>query len=164
MKNRLHAFIVLIALSALLDGCGLFISSHHRTEDYTPVFADATAGNVEAVKAALKNDPSLIKATGWENTTLLHTAIEQNHYELAQMLLDDGADVNATTTDRLTPLHMAGQNGNTNIVNLLIDRNAKINAVDSEGWTPLDRAMKWGHPEAVDLLRRLGGRSAIGLR
>jgi len=157
MKNRLPQLVILVAISLLASSCGLFTASHHRTEDYTVVSADASAGNVAAVEAAIKIDPSVIKARGWDGETLLHLAIGQNHKDLAEALLKDGADVNALTTDRLTPLHMAAQNGNIEIVTLLLDKGANINPVDSKGWTPLDRAMKWEHPDAADFIKQHGG-------
>ena len=137
--------------------CALFVSSHHQTEDYTPVFADAAAGNVAAVEAAIKNNPAVIKVKEWDGATLLHIAVGQNHKDLTEVLLKDGADVNALTTDRLTPLHMAAQNGNIEIITLLLDRKAIINPVDSKGWTPLDRANKWQHPDAAEFLKQHGG-------
>jgi ankyrin repeat protein len=157
MKYRLHQLVILVAISLLANGCGLFTPSHHRTEDYTVVCADATAGNIAAVETEIKNDPSVIKANGWDGETLLHLAVGQNHKELTDVLLKDGADVNALTTDKLTPLHMAAQNGNIEIITLLLNKGANINPVDSKGWTPLDRAIKWEHPEAADFIKQHGG-------
>jgi ankyrin repeat protein len=157
MINRLSKLAILLSISLLANGCGLFTASHHRTEDYTVVSADASVGNVAAVEAAIKNDPSVIKAKGWDGETLLHLAVGQNHKDLADALLKDGADVNALTTDKLTPLHMAAQNGNIEIITVLLNKGANINPVDSKGWTPLDRANKWEHPDAADFIKQRGG-------
>ena len=157
MKNRLLQLAILVAIALLANGCGLFTLSHHRTEDYTVVFADASAGNVAAVELAVKNDPSVIEAKGWDGETLLHLAVGQNHKDLTEALLKDGAAVNALTTDKLTPLHMAAQNGNIQIITLLMNKGANINPVDSKGWTPLDRAIKWEHPDATDFIKQHGG-------
>ena len=148
--------IPLQLLLLLSSGCDLFTSSHHKIEDYTPVFADAQAGKLEAIKADVEKDRSVLTAKEWDDATLLHLAVGQNHKELAEYLLDAGADVNALTKDKLTPLHMAAQNGNLEIVKLLIDRKAKINPVDSKGWTPSDRAVKWGHPDVAEFLKQHG--------
>jgi ankyrin repeat protein len=160
MNNRLPQLLIVVAISLLANGCSLFSTSHHRTEGYTVVFADASAGNVVAVEAAIKNDSSVIKAKGWDGESLLHLAVGQNHKELTEALLKDGADVNASTTDDLTPLHMAAQNGNIDIATLLLDKGANINPVDSKGWTPLDRAIKWEHPDTAEFLKQHGGREA----
>lgn len=154
-KSRSFYFVLLI-LTALQSGCGLFAPSHHPIEDYKPVFADASAGNIDAVRRAVATDPSVLTAREWDDATLLHLAVGQNHKELAEFLLDKGADVNALTQDHLTPLHMAAQNGNLEIVQLLLSRKAKLDAVDSKGWTPLDRARKWRHPGVADFLVKQG--------
>jgi ankyrin repeat protein len=158
MNKRFRPFVFLLALSLLTQSCGLFVSSNHRTKDYTVLFANTSAGNLEAVKAAVSEDRSVLAAREWDNATLLHLAVGQNQKEMTEYLLDEGADVNAVTTDGLTPLHMAAQNGNIPIAQILLDHKAKINAVDAKGWTPLDRANKWGHADAAEFLRQHGGR------
>ena len=92
MKNRLRLLVILAALALVSNGCGLFVSSHHRTEDYTPVFADAAAGNVAAVgsAAAIKNGSGCYqsqKELGLTGQTLLHIAgRSQNHKDLTEVL------------------------------------------------------------------------------
>jgi ankyrin repeat protein len=159
MNRNFRSSVFLLALSLLTQSCGLFISSNHRTEDYTVLFADASAGNLEAVKAAVSKDRSILKAREWDDATLLHVAVGQNQKDMAAYLLDEGIDVNVVTKDGLTPLHMAAQNGNISIARLLLDHKAKINAIDAKSWTPLDRANKWGHPDAAEFLKQHGGRT-----
>ncbi len=157
MKKSRYKPFLLLAFVIVLNGCSYLIPSHHRTEDYTPVFAAATNGDLAFVKQAVQNDPTIVDAKEWEDATLLHDAVAQNHADVAKFLLENGADVNAVKTDRVTPMHIAARNGNIAIMKLLIDHQALINPVDSEGWTPLDRAEKWGQPAAVKFLRQHGG-------
>src|SRR2546423_1616306 len=126
MTNRCYFLAVLFALSTLSSGCGLVVPSHHRTEEYTPVFANATGGNLQAVQQAVEKDPNLVKATEWENATLLHDAVIQNHIDIAKYLLEKGADVNAVKTDGVTALHMAARNGNIEMMLLLLQGGATI--------------------------------------
>jgi ankyrin repeat protein len=149
--------VVLFASSTLLYVFDVFGPSGHPTEQYTPVVAAAAAGDLATVRAAVDEDPSLLRVKGWENQTLLHVAVGQNHQNVTAYVLDKGADVNAVTTEGLTPLHMAAQNGNIAIITLLLEREAKIDALDVKGWSPLDRAIKWEHPDAADFLRQRGG-------
>ena len=115
------AFLSAVALASLgLTGCATLFSSEHRTEDYTPLFASASAGDVVAVQTAITRDRTALMATEWDHATLLHVAVQQNQLALAQALVSDGADVNALTDDHLTPLHMAAQNGNVTISRLLL--------------------------------------------
>lgn len=157
MKKHFRLWIILLAVSLLSDGCGIVTPSHHRTEDYTPVFAAASGGDIDAVKVAFQKDRSILTATAWDDETLLHVSVQQNRKNVAEFLLKEGVDVNATAKGRVTPLHMAAQNGNNEIVQILLDAKAKINAVDEKGWTPVDRANKWRHPGTATYLKERGG-------
>jgi ankyrin repeat protein len=149
--------LILIVVLALSGGCSIITPSHHQTEDYTPVVAAATGGDLAAIQEAVQKDPTLITYKEWDNATLLHDAVGHNQLDVAKYLLDNGADDNAVTTDGLTPLHMAAQNGNIEMTKLLLQRGAKINAFDAKGWTPLDRPQKWGHQDEVEFLKQNGG-------
>lgn len=157
MRHRYY-LVLWFVVATFFSGCALVSPSNHRTEDYTPVFAAAAAGDLTTLRGAVDKDPSLVKATEWDNATLLHDAVGQKHRDVAAYLLDKGADVNAVTKDGLTALHMAAQNGDIAIIALLLEpgRNTKIDPVDSKGWTPLDRAVKWDHPDAAEFFRRRG--------
>jgi len=157
MKRHRYYLILLFALATPLSGCAPVSPSQHRTEDYSPAFAAATGGDLTTLREMVDKDPTLVKATEWDNATLLHDSVGQNHQDVAKYLLDRGAEVNAVTRDGLTALHMAAQNGNIGIITLLLERGAKINPVDSKGWTPLDRGVRWGHPDAGEFLRLNGG-------
>jgi len=147
-----------IVLATLISACALISPSNHRTEDYTPVFAAATGGDLPTVRLAVDKNPSLLHATEWDNATLLHDAVGQKHQNVAAYLLDKGADVNAVTKGGLTALHMAAQNGDIAMMTLLLEagRKTKIDPIDSRGWTPLDRAVKWDHPDAAEFLKLRG--------
>jgi ankyrin repeat protein len=166
MRRYRYYFILLFSISILvgIGGWELLSPSHHRTEDYTPLFAAATGGDLATVREAVDKDRSLLRATEWDNATLLHDAVGQNHQDLATYLLDKGANVNAATKDGITALHMAAQNGNLDIMKLLLERGAKIDVVDSKGWTPTDRAVKWSHPDAGEFLRQRGGHEGTSAR
>jgi ankyrin repeat protein len=158
------ALLSVVAVASLgATGCATLFSSEHRTEDYTPLFASASAGDVTAVQAAFARDKTVLTATEWDHATLLHVAVQQNHLDLAQFLITDGASVNVLTDDHLTPLHMAAQNGNVSIARVLLEHGAEINAVDSKGWTPLDRAEKWQHPQTATFLHASGGKNGTEL-
>ena len=158
MKARFQLALLLIVLAASPAGCGLFISSHHDITQYQQVQAAAEGGDLDALKALLQGDPSLIQAKEWGSLTLLHLAVLHNQKETVVFLLDKGAEVNAKSSLGITPLHEAAQNGNKEIAEILVAHGASINAVDDKGWTPLVRAQKWGHPEVVEFLRQKGGR------
>lgn len=57
--------------------------------------------------------------------------------EVAQMLIQKGADVNARSKHGYTPLHQAAEFNKANMSKLLIDNGADVNAQNDEGVTPL---------------------------
>jgi hypothetical protein len=63
----------------------------------------------------------------------LHIAASHNQPEIAQYLLDHGADVNCVDTRLRTPLHEAAQTGSLETLQLLVDRGARVNACDFSG-------------------------------
>lgn len=60
-----------------------------------------------------------------------------NNYEVAEFLLESGADVNAQDKGGLIPLHNASSYGHLDIAALLLKHNTVVNATDKWGFTPL---------------------------
>ena len=85
----------------------------------------------------------------------MHNAARYGHKEIAELLIDKGADVNAKTESGRNPLHSAAMEGHKEIAELLITKGADVNAKDEDGRTPLDLANK---TETADLLRKHGGK------
>ena len=59
--------------------------------------------------------------------TALHYAAINGHGDVAEMLLNRGANVNARAADGRTPLDMAAQNGHNGLLEMLLNRGAAIN-------------------------------------
>lgn len=151
------AFVGIVMGCFALSGCaGKLMPSHHAPEEYSAIFAAASAGDIAKLRRDIDDDPELIKATEWDGRTLLHDAADKSQASTAQYLLDRGADVNAVTGDGRTALHMAAQRGDISMIKLLLSRDASIDKRDAKRWTPLDRAIKWQRQEAAALLRSHG--------
>ena len=60
----------------------------------------------------------LIDKNKWGYTPLHHAA-EYNILEIAELLIENGADVNAKDEDGDTPLHVAARNDNVELAELL---------------------------------------------
>ena len=128
-----------------------------------PDVADLLRGNAALLDAAKKGNivrlqrlvtPENINcrdALG-RNSTPLHLAAGYNNYEVAEYLLENGADVNAQDKGGLIPLHNASSYGHVDIAALLIKHNTKVNATDKWGFTPLHEATQKGRTQLCALL------------
>ncbi len=112
-------------------------------------------GMNDRVAAFLKADPGLSKARGAHGIPVLFHAAIRGHTDVAELLLEYGADVNDGDGGN-TALHGAAAFGRREMVRWLIDRGAKVTALDYARKTPLRLAVEKGHDEVADLLRRRG--------
>lgn len=76
--------------------------------------------------------------------------------EMAEILLEHGAEVNAETYDGVTALMLAAGNNNSAIIALLLQNGANLNARDDGGDTALEIAKELRNPEAVTTLKLFG--------
>jgi len=87
----------------------------------------------------------------------LHSAVAAQNLEIAQALIDHGADVNAVQNDDFTPLMAAAQNGQLEMIELLLAHGASPDAKRANGQSAIDFAREAGHSKAVELLKQHGG-------
>ena len=150
-----HLLLTTIA-AVLLVGCGPSASERALLEA-------ARKGNIEAVKQHLAAGTD-VNAKSERGATPLHRAATFGHKEIAELLIDKGADVNAVGgLLGWTPLHSAANGGHKEVAELLITKGADVNA-NIRGWTPLHEAVDEGHTETADLLRKHGGKTGEELK
>jgi len=132
---------------------------------FHPAIAAIKTGDIDALRALLRQDPSLATArSSRSHPTLLQClaldAVDApNKVEIAQVLINAGAEING-------PLGAAASIGNVEIAALLLDCGAAINGVGS--WSPLEEALYWKNQGVIDLLLARGAsvhnlRMAAGL-
>ena len=85
--------------------------------------------------------------------TLLHLT---KNKEIAELLIERGANVNATDYLKRTPLHFATKSKLIEIVKLLIEKGANVDARTTKNWTPLFDASRWDAYEIMDYLVQKG--------
>lgn len=102
--------------------------------DFEAFYDAATMGDQDAVEAMLSKNPNLVRASDANGFTALHGVAGQDEPELAELLIDRGADVAAKNDMGMTALHIA-QYGS--IVEVLVRCGADVNARAQKGWTPL---------------------------
>ncbi|MBN2135920.1 MAG: ankyrin repeat domain-containing protein [Acidobacteria bacterium] len=113
----------------------------------------------ESVKFLLEHNPQVDLKTIEENYTALHLVcktkyrMKKNRLQIAEMLLNAGADPDVKDESSTTPLHMAVTYGFKELVVMLIQRGAQINAETGyHNLTPLHEAASAGNLELVKML------------
>lgn len=75
-----------------------------------------------------------------------------NNLEVAELLLEKGAEVNAQDKGGLIPLHNASSYGHLDVAALLIKHGTLVNATDRWGFGPLHEAAQKGRTQLCALL------------
>ncbi|XP_014663274.1 PREDICTED: tankyrase-1-like [Priapulus caudatus] len=112
----------------------------------------AKKGVLARVQRLVTPDNINCRDTQGRNSTPLHLAAGYNNYEVAEHLLERGADVNAQDKGGLIPLHNASSYGHVDIAALLIKHAALVNARDRWSFTPLHEAAQKGRTQLCALL------------
>uniref|UniRef100_A0A182MSV2 Poly [ADP-ribose] polymerase n=1 Tax=Anopheles culicifacies TaxID=139723 RepID=A0A182MSV2_9DIPT len=112
----------------------------------------AKKGNLARVQRLVSPDNINCRDAQGRNSTPLHLAAGYNNLEVAEYLLEHGADVNAQDKGGLIPLHNASSYGHLDIAALLIKHNTVVNATDKWGYTPLHEAAQKGRTQLCSLL------------
>ena len=96
----------------------------------------------------------LLAACTGDAYTELQLVAARGEAEMAQSILEKGADVNETNRHGKTALMLAAGNGRIEVMKILLARNALIDSQDIDGMTGLMMAASSGQTEAVKLLDR----------
>jgi RNA polymerase sigma factor (sigma-70 family) len=149
IKGRLHSARERLR-AMLLDTVAENLRARRpsRNESFALTIVDllkaVRAGDIERVKALLKEDPRLLVARDPMGNTALIIAVNSGHEALADLLFDAGVE---------PALHEAAAIGDTARVRVAIDQHANQLDTDSpEGFTPLALAAHFGHLEVMRVL------------
>ncbi len=119
-----------------------------------PLFQAALSGSGEFVESILMLEEGVdLNALGIGARTALHLAADKNHLEVAQVLLNAGADPNVPDETDFTPLHLAAARGCLPMMALLVEHGADVNASTPP---PLFEAVSMGQVAAARLLLEAG--------
>jgi ankyrin repeat protein len=122
----------------------------------TSICTEAMLGHLDSVKAYLDSDPSLANARGAHDLSALYHAVIRSQQDVAQLLLERGAEVNGDE-GRSPALHGAIMFNRPGMVEWLLAHGADPNLYNYRGKTPLKAAMEKKKLEIAELLRRYGG-------
>jgi ankyrin repeat protein len=144
--------------------CAYLLSKYYRqpeVADYLlalkpnlDIFTLCVAGHVSDVLAKIDKAPELLEAHSADGWTPLHLAAFFGWPELANALIERGADVNSRSTNSMknTPLHAAAAGGSAPVADLLLKRGAHPNATQEGGWTALHSAAQAGNRAMAETL------------
>ena len=117
----MKSILVSILAAVLVVGCATTQSPEPPTTKVldVPILAAAYNGNIEAVKQHLAAGTDVNVKGGFADGTPLHYAAANGHKEIAELLIEKGADVKAKDEGGKTPLDVAIQFKELEITNLL---------------------------------------------
>ena len=133
------------------------------------------AGDAERVQRLLAEHPDLVNSPEWTPPPL-HCAVLWNQPQIAEILLDHGADIEIRDPDRdTTPLRYAIVYCQKEMIPLLISRGANAGVIKENGTTAMELAVEAAnggfeeydelpsraeYGKVVDLLKQLGDEKA----
>ncbi len=116
----------------------------------------AMLGNLDRIQIFLTGDQNLINARGAHGIPLLYFPVIHTHQEVADFLLQRGADPNASSPGGITPLLGTVMFTQTQMTRWLLQHGTDPNP-RYEGKTPLAMSLENKQSELADILRSFGG-------
>jgi uncharacterized protein len=108
-------------------------------------------GRDDRVREMLREDPSLKDTKGAHGIPIMYYPVITGNKEIAQLLLDSGADINAGAGGT-TPLHGAAIFNRVDMAEWLLMNGADARLADYEGKSPFERAQLLGNAEVAQIL------------
>merc|ERR1712227_251221 len=142
--------------SALMSG-GSITTVNVKGENV--VHKAAWHGRVSIFTSLMENDAnsahmeSLINAKDNAGCTPLHNAVIRGHYDMIDVLMENGADINTTDKLGMTPLMEAVFWDKVDIVELLLSSNPDMQPKDTQGRNVHELAMKRRSKKSIEALR-----------
>lgn len=117
MENPLK-FIVLLAISLLIAGCGQRATTP-RNAQTDALFRATIEGNTDMVKSLVSSPGADVNATNERGSTPLLEAARYGHEDISRVLIAAGANLKAKDKDGKTALMLAIQGDHDEVVRVL---------------------------------------------
>lgn len=86
--------------------------------------------------------------------TTLHLASKNNFFEVADFLVNNGAEIDALANNKRTSLSYAAEKGNIKIATILVNNDADVTIKDNSGFSPRDYSKQKNKFEVLALLNK----------
>lgn len=107
----------------------------------TPLYIACIHRHRDAIILLIANGANINHGYNTKEGSPLHHLAYVNDVNIAELLIEHGADVSSRDFKNNTPLHLAATTGiTTPITKMLIKNGASINATNNNGDTPIDVA------------------------
>ena len=144
-NNSIRALMNLLLVTLFLAACNhTDTPKNDQAEIDTPemnIHAAVLAGDLEVVRQHIKAGSNINEKEPMSGSTPLISAATFGKTDIAEALIEAGADLTITNNDGTTPLHSAAFFCRVEIVQLLIDINADKNLRNNFGATPRETVM-----------------------
>jgi len=144
-NNSLRVFINLILMAVFLPACS-HSDAQKKSESGIDkpemnIHSAVLAGNLEVVRQHIKAGTDINEIEPMSGSTPLISAATFGKTDIAEALIEGGADLTIANNDGTTPLHSAAFFCRVEIVQLLIDANADKTLRNKFGATPGETVM-----------------------
>ena len=112
----------------------------------------ASFGQTDIVRYLVGLKEVDVNYQGGNNDTALHTAVDEGHHDVVEVLIDAGAHIDAKNSEACTPLYVACDDEKLAIVKMLVKAGADVCVADNAGTTCLMSAAANGQTEIVRYL------------
>lgn len=119
---------------------------------WAPFHLVSRNNRIECITLLLRNGAIIDEKADHSQSTALHFACSEGHYDSIKLLLNHNALINEKDIEGSTPLHLSIANNHTQCADILLKYGASINNKDHDGNTPLHYACINQHYDCIKLL------------
>jgi len=128
--------------------------NEYSADGFTPLGLACYFGHEEIARfLVLKGAEVNLPSKNGFNVFPIHSAVANDNYGIAKVLLDAGAYPNVCQKSGVAPLHSAAQLGNIEMIILLLEHGAEVGLRMEGGKLPADLAAEKGFAEIAEILR-----------
>lgn len=120
----------------------------------SPLYLAAEQGDIEIFKSIFSANSEQLETPKVNGMTPLHIAVENGHYDIAEFLIQKGANLDSKASLGKTPVWSAAKSGNLKMIQLLIRHGAKLDEIGPNSTTPFFVAAATGNLDIVKELSK----------